>query len=60
MVSLPKLHEKPILHLVSSEVERLLDVAEDDSDLDDLEDNSDINDESDKEIEELKKIIENA
>lgn len=29
LVSLPKLHEKPILHLVSSEVERLLSIAED-------------------------------
>lgn len=29
LVSLPKLHEKPILHLVSSEVERLLSVTED-------------------------------
>jgi len=29
LVSLPKLHEKPILHLVSSEVDRLLSVAED-------------------------------
>lgn len=29
LVSLPKLHEKPILHLVGSEVERLLSVAED-------------------------------
>ena len=29
LVSLPKLHEKPILHLVSSEVERLLSVADD-------------------------------
>ncbi len=35
LVSLPKLHEKPILHLVSSEVERLLVVAEDGSDLTD-------------------------
>lgn len=33
LVSLPKLHEKPILHLVSSEVERLLSVAEDGSKL---------------------------
>lgn len=29
LVSLPKLHEKPILHLVSSEVERLLSITED-------------------------------
>lgn len=28
LVSLPKLHDKPILHLVSSEVERLLSIAE--------------------------------
>lgn len=33
LVSLPKLHEKPILHLVSSEVERLLSIAEDGSQL---------------------------
>lgn len=35
LVSLPKLHEKPILHLVSSEVERLLSVAEDGTQLTD-------------------------
>ena len=29
LVSLPKLHEKPILHLINSEVDRLLQVAED-------------------------------
>ena len=29
LVSLPKLHEKPILHLVSAEVEKLLSIAED-------------------------------
>lgn len=33
LVSLPKLHEKPILHLVNSEVERLLNIAEDGSEL---------------------------
>lgn len=33
LVSLPKLHEKPILHLVGTEVERLLNVAEDGFDL---------------------------
>lgn len=33
LVSLPKLHEKPILHLVGSEVERLLSIAEDGSQL---------------------------
>lgn len=33
LVSLPKLHEKPILHLIGPEVERLLTVAEDGSQL---------------------------
>lgn len=33
LVSLPKLHEKPILHLIGPEVERLLAVAEDGSNL---------------------------
>ena len=37
LVSLPKLHEKPILHLVSSEVERLLSVAEDGTQLTDTQ-----------------------
>lgn len=37
LVSLPKLHEKPILHLVGSEVERLLNVAEDGSQLTDTQ-----------------------
>jgi len=31
LVSLPKLHEKPILHLIGPEVERLLSIAEDGS-----------------------------
>ena len=33
LVSLPKLHEKPILHLIGEEVERLLMVAEDGAEL---------------------------
>lgn len=33
LVSLPKLHEKPILHLIGPEVERLLSVAEDGTEL---------------------------
>ncbi len=33
LVSLPKLHEKPILHLVGPEIERLLAVAEDGAEL---------------------------
>ena len=33
LVSLPKVHERPILHLVGSEVERLLHVAEDGAEL---------------------------
>lgn len=33
LVSLPKLHEKPILHLIGPEVERLLAVADDGSEL---------------------------
>ena len=33
LVSLPKLHEKPILHLIGPEVERLLSIAEDGSSL---------------------------
>lgn len=33
LVSLPKLHEKPILHLIGPEVERLLAVAEDGAEL---------------------------
>ncbi|MBP3646329.1 MAG: tyrosine-type recombinase/integrase [Clostridia bacterium] len=33
LVSLPKLHEKPILHLIGPEVERLLAIAEDGSQL---------------------------
>lgn len=37
LVSLPKLHEKPILHLVSSEVERLLSIAEDGTQLTDTQ-----------------------
>ena len=35
LVSLPKLHEKPILHLIGPEVEKLLQVAEDGSSLTD-------------------------
>ena len=37
LVSLPKLHEKPILHLVGSEVERLLSVADDGTQLSDTQ-----------------------
>ncbi len=33
LVSLPKLHEKPILHLIGPEIERLLSVAEDGAEL---------------------------
>lgn len=33
LVSLPKLHEKPILHLISPEIERLLSVADDGAEL---------------------------
>ncbi len=33
LVSLPKLHEKPILHLVGPEIERLLSIAEDGAEL---------------------------
>ncbi len=37
LVSLPKLHEKPILHLINEEVDRLLEVAEDGSELTDIQ-----------------------
>lgn len=33
LVALPKLHEKPILHLINAEVERLLEIAHDGSEL---------------------------
>lgn len=39
LVSLPKLHEKPILHLVGPEVERLLAVADDGAELTDTQKN---------------------
>ncbi len=37
LVSLPKLHEKPILHLIGPEIERLLAIAEDGSELTDMQ-----------------------
>ena len=37
LVSLPKLHEKPILHLINDEVDKLLSVAEDGQSLSDVQ-----------------------